>query len=138
MTSPTERDEAICQRYTTENTSAKKLGLEYGLSEVRVRQILSKHGVKVKDRVASPKEVGGPAQPLSPLHRKVGLKLLYFRTYTKKLDRPELAERLNWSVQKTSLVERGEFNLTLIDIQDIARALETTPELVLAPSKTDD
>lgn len=131
MTSPTDRDQIICQRYLDENTSAKKLAQEYGLSEVRIRQILSKHGVKVTDRVVPRREVGETAPPLSALHRKIGLRLMFFRTYTKKLDRPELAHMLDWSVQKTALVERGEFNLTLIDLQDIARALNTTPSAVL-------
>lgn len=131
MTSPAERDEQICQRYINENISAKKLAQDYGLSEVRLRQILSKYGVKAKDRVAPHREIGEVDPPLSALHRKIGLRLVFFRTYTRKLDRPELSQLLGWAVQKTALVERGEFNLTLIDLQDIARALQTTPAAVL-------
>lgn len=131
-----ERDANICRRYVAEGISAARLGLDVGLSEVRVRQILKTAGVTVKNK--SPTLAEGDDGTLSRQHARLGKKLLTYRSLTLGVDRPYLAEKMNWTNQKIASVEKGIFNLTLLDLQDLARLFETTLSTLLANTEDAD
>lgn len=135
MPSPSEeRDAKICHRYLTESISAARLGLDIGLSEQRVRQILKSAGITVKNK--APELAGGDDGTLSPLHSKLGKKLLTYRSLTLGVDRPYFAEKIGWTNQKIASVEKGTYNVSLMDLQDLARIFETTVSGVLADTET--
>ncbi len=142
MPSTTEnRDEVLCRRYVSEKISTVQLGLDFGLSEIRVRQILKSRNVSVKDRTPGLAEGD---RVVSPLHLKLGKKLLTYRSLELGVDRPFLGEKMGWSIQKLASVEKGTFNMTILDLNDLAKLFETTPARLLevaaivAPVDSDD
>ena len=119
MTGTQERDEAICRAYLSpENKSAERLAIEYGLGVSSVWKILKKGEVK---KPPGPRVRKLPEEKQMGLsHIKIGLRLSYYRSFTLAADRPKLAEKLGWSLQKVAHVEQGQFNLSLVDLQDLA------------------
>lgn len=128
-----ERDEILCRRYVSERISTVQLGIDFGLSEIRVRQILKSRNVSVKDRAPGLAEGD---RVVSPLHLKLGKKLLTHRSLELGVDRPFLGKKLGWSSQKIASIERGTFNMTILDLNDLAKLFETTPPRLLEVTTT--
>ena len=120
----TGRDEGIVSRYLSEKISAERLAMDFGISSLRVRQILKAAGVSKKDRPPDLKDEGD--RTLSSRHVKIGKYVSFERGFTLGVDRTYLAGKLGWSAIKLASVEHGTFNLTLIDMEDLARIFETS------------
>lgn len=112
------RDERICSRYLAEGLSAERLALDEGLSAARVKQILREGKATGKPRI---KPVEGADKTVSAAHVKIGKVLAHHRMITMGVDRAHFAAKIQWSHVKVAYVEAGTYNLTLIDLQDIAR-----------------
>ena len=107
-----ERDKLVCEAYLVKPVS--EVALEFGISESLVKQLVMKYKVKRKVHVQTSK-VGN----LGPLYQKLGF-LLYYTREKKTEDRVKFAERLGWSSKKLAGVEKGTYQVTLLDMQDIA------------------
>lgn len=110
-----ERDNMIIEDYLN-NRPMVEIRREYGLSERRIFQILSKYGVTVSRKR---KEKGAPPRPLSGLHQSIGRRL-YDYYFEAEMERPTVAEKLGVSVQVVRRMELGAHNLDLFELQDIA------------------
>lgn len=124
MTPLQERDKAICEAYVA-GTTAERLALDYGLSVSAIRLILRTSKVKKPKLSKEQRAVVVAAKRAAPktfgsMHEKIGTRLSHYRSFTLMLDRPATAQKLGWSTQKLASVEQGAFNLSLIDIQDLA------------------
>lgn len=118
MSSIEERDEAICRAYTEDKVPAERLAIQYGLGVSSVWKILKKRGAK---RPEGPPVKRSPVEKiLGDSHLKIGYKLTHYRSFELVADRTALANKLGWSVKKIAAVEQGKFNLSLIDLQDLA------------------
>lgn len=125
------RDSSICERYTNENISVPRLAADVGLSEIRVRQILRDCGVAKKDKVIDPDEEVD--KTYSSRHVALGKFLIHKRTFDLGVDRGYFAKSvLSWSASKLASVEKGTYNITLVDMVDLAAALSITLEALLA------
>ncbi len=130
---PLGRDAAICQRYLTENISIPRLAADVGLSEVRVKQILANAGISKRDKSFDLEEEVD--KTYSNRHVALGKFLIHTRTFSLGVDRSYFAKtKLGWSVPKLASIEKGTYNITLIDMVDLAAALNTTLEALLAAS----
>lgn len=129
------RDKQICERFLAENITASKLGLDYGLSEVRVRQILKAGNANAKDRAPDVASQEGVEKTLSPVHVKIGRQVAIHRMSGLGMDRSGLAVLLNWSTIKVAAVERGEFNLTLLDLITLEEKLSLAIQISMADGK---
>lgn len=116
----TERDQEIRERYAEGGVTAASLSRTYALSIPRIRQIVA--GMK------KPKggKLGQPQQPVSKLHQRLGRKVYDYR-FDNQLTKKYVADKLGWSISKLTLVERGQVDLTLLDIQDLTTLMKQTP-----------
>lgn len=123
MGSPlTERNTQICDRYLKGGETAESLAMDNGLSVASVRVIL-RDGGALKGK--APRVFRTETERvLSPLHAKLGGMLSHYRAFTRGIDRRMAADELNWSMQRVASVEKGVYNLTLVDLQDLARFLD--------------
>ena len=125
------RDSKICERYLAENISIPRLAADVGLSDIRVRQILASAGVTKKDKVLDPEEEAD--KTYSSRHVALGKFLIHKRTFSLGVDRTYFAKSvLGWSTSKLASVEKGTYNITLIDMVDLAASLSITLEALLA------
>lgn len=109
MSITSERNSDIIHDYTSGRT-ALELSRTYGLSEPRIRQIVS--GVKKTKRL-------GDKRPISDAHRRLGMAVYDFR-FDNQMTRRSVAARLGWSVAKLFNMEQGFIDPTLLDLQDLA------------------
>lgn len=136
MLTPMEaRNEAVCARYLAGET-AEMIAIDIGLSVMSVRVII-KAGAAL--RGDTPRVFRTESEKvLSPMHVRVGALLAHHRAFVRGLDRRSVSKELNWSVQRIASVEKGIYNLTLTDLQDLARFLEKPIEEILnGQSKTE-
>lgn len=122
------RDAEICHRYKTENISTARLAIDFGISEISVKKILQAAGVTLADRVPRPMEGD---KTLSARHVKIGKYVVYHRAFSLGVDRAHMAREMGWSPQKLSSIEAGTFNLTIMDLDDLARIFKTTASHIL-------
>ena len=115
-----DRDQEIRERYAEGGVTAASLSRAYALSIPRIRQIVA--GMK------KPKggKFGQTQQPISKLHQRLGRKVYDYR-FDSQLTKKFVADKLGWSVSKLTLVERGQVDLTLLDIQDLTTLMKQTP-----------
>ena len=136
MPSPVEeRDLLICQRYETEDISTERLGIEFRLSDIRIKQILKAGGVSLKNRAPG---LAAGDKTLSATHVKIGKKVHVYRSLTLGVERSYFGEKIGWSPQKVASVEKGTFNLTLLDLNDIAKITGETLSKLLDVSTMDN
>lgn len=127
-----ERDARIQSRFLEQGHTAQRIAIDEGLSLVRVEQILKP--VRGKPRaIAAEGE-----QSLSPRHVRIGRKLSKHRQLVLGVDRPFLADKLKWSSVKVSYVEKGTHNLTLVDLEQIAKILQIKLWELLESTEIDD
>lgn len=130
-TSLSKRNSEICERYLKENISAERLAADVGLSTIRVQQILKAGNVSRKDRGVVEK----PDKVISALHLQLGNSLAYHRAFTLKISRPDMGDLLQWSYVKLAAVEHGTYNLTLLDLNDLARLYKISTSAMLAATE---
>ena len=124
------RNKGICERYLKGGETAEALAIDSGLSVMSVRVILKNGDALKKGR---PKVLRTEAERvISPLHARLGGMLSHHRAFTKGIDRRMAADELGWSMQRLATAEKGLYNLTLTDVQDIARFLGQPIEEVLS------
>lgn len=127
------RDVELARRYLNESISVERLALEVGLSTIRVKQILKAQGVTKEQR--SPLAKIAEDRSLSPRHVRIGKQVAHYRSFNLSVDRTFFAQEIGWSTTKLSSVEKGTFNLTLIDLDDIARTLGKPLHVLLEASE---
>lgn len=120
-----DRDALIATRYLEENKSAPDLALEFGLTVARIYQILTDKGIKRNDATRPRTKTEG-TRAFSQVHVNIGLKLYQFRNFENSDTRDLAAVKLNWSIKKLALVEKGETQLTVNDLSQIAKYLDLT------------
>lgn len=126
-----ERDALIAHQFIEENKTAPELSVEFGLSVARIYQVLNDQGVKRGPEPRQRTKTDG-TRAFSQMHVNLGLKLYSFRQFEKSNTRDQAAEELNWSVKKVALIEKGEMQLTLNDLLQLAKYLDRPlSELIL-------
>lgn len=116
------RDERVGE-LTKQGFSAERIASDTGLSAVGVRKIQKELGVKkgTSPRVEDPLE-----KNFSTAHTKIGLRFYNFYHFDKVRTSSQLSEEIGWSVQKIASIGKGQFNLTLVDIQRMATYMNKT------------
>lgn len=123
MTAIEDRDARICRQYVEEKVSAELLAMREGLGLSMIRKILQKGGATGQPGARKRSKDEGP-KVLGPMHTVLGARLSHYRTFYLNSDRSDLAADLGWSLQKLAYVEKGSFNLTLTDMQDLCKLLQ--------------
>lgn len=113
-----ERNQQIAQQYL-EGRSAPSIARDHGLSLSSVRVILREQGVTSSKRTPRPDVVEAEKKPISMKHKKIGERLIYYRSMTKGQGRAEASRKLGWSTQKIAMTEAGKHDLTLTDLEDL-------------------
>jgi len=103
-----ERNEEIVELYRYGST-ATQLARTFGLSEIRIRQIVE--GVKKEKKVEE--------KPITQAHRRLGVMICDYR-FDHHIDRTAMAKKLGWSVRKLARLDQGYFDPTMLDLQDLA------------------
>ena len=125
-----ERNSRICDRYLKDGETAESLAIDSGLSVASVRVLLRDGGALKAGR---PKVFRTDAEKvLSSVHARLGGILSHHRAFTRGIDRRMAADELNWSMQRVASVEKGVYNLTLIDLIDLARFLDKPIEEIFS------
>ena len=114
-----DRDQEIREKYAEGAATAASLSRTYALSIPRIRQIVA--GVE-KKKGGKP---GSILQPISKLHQRLGRRV-YDHRFDRQLTKQYVAGKLGWSVSKLTLVERGQADLTLLDLQDLTTFMKQT------------
>lgn len=76
-----------------------------------------------------------PDKVISALHLQLGNSLAYHRAFTLKISRPDMGDLLQWSYVKLAAVEHGTYNLTLLDLNDLARLYKISTSAMLAATE---
>lgn len=116
----TTRDDEIVLGYL-QGSSAAKLGRIHKLSVPTIRKILQDRKVTRKECITSSET----SKVIDPLHIKVGQRLYHAR-FKRNVERLVAADLLGWSAKKLNNVEKGHAVLTLIDLAEISKYMETT------------
>lgn len=103
-----DRDSRIIEAYIG-GCTASELSRLFGLSEPRIRQIVS--GIKKERRPAT-------YRPISDVHKRLGLKVYDYR-FDRNIKADLVAKKLGWSLSKLRQLEKGLVDPTLLDLQDI-------------------
>lgn len=103
-----DRNQEIIDLYR-QGSTATALARTFGLSEPRIRQIVS--GVK-KEKLLE-------LQPISRAHKRLGVIICDHR-FDQKVERKNMAQKLGWSIAKLRHIEQGLRDPTLMDLQDLA------------------
>lgn len=114
-----ERDQQVVQSYL-DGQSAPTVARSFQISEPLVRKILRAKGVKASDRSKSAPKDLNMNRTLSRTHEKLGENLAFTRSMEIKQTRQEAALKIGWTVHKLAAIEKGVFNVTLLDLLDIA------------------
>ena len=118
----TERDKNIAQDYMDGRTVCS-LGLEYGLTQGRIWQILAKKGISGSHKRKRLRRLPSQRKPLTKVHEILGRRISEFKM-DNRIDTNELTKRLNYSKNKLSLVEKGYKDITLLELMEISRLLK--------------
>lgn len=108
------RDQEIATDYVAKMPVAE-IARTHGIGVRRVYQILDAAGIERNEERKGQEHY----KPLSSRHQKIG-EILYNFYFDEGYSRREAANKLDWSTVKLRFAEKGAFNLTLFDIQDIA------------------
>lgn len=117
------RNQSICTRYVDGET-ADSIALDCGLGVMAVRMIL-KAGNALRGTTKRVKR-SAEDKVITTSHLRIGTTLSHYRAFTRGIDRRMAAQELQWSVQRVASVEQGTYNLSLLDLQDLARFMNTT------------
>jgi len=117
-----ERDLTICQD-ARDGKTASEIARAYGLSPRRVQQILRERNVR-NTRIRATGHIS--MSPISRVHAKIGQGVYDFR-FHRHQRLTDAAEQIGWSAIKFRRVEQGLHDLTLLDMQDLADYLGTSP-----------
>lgn len=120
-----ERDKQIARDYLNGSITSD-LALEYKLSIARIFQILRDQGATGKDAPERAKSIPEGPKYFSPIHVKLGHRLFTFRAHTLFQERSTAAIDLGWSVKKLALVEKGETQLTLTEMIQVAQYMQVS------------
>lgn len=94
---------------------------ENGIGQRQFYLILKKYPDAVRQKKSTVEE----KQPLSRIHSRIGRELYDFY-WGKNMDRQRAANRLGWGSLRLRSVEKGEHDLTLFELQDIASFMGMT------------
>jgi hypothetical protein len=97
-----------------DGASVADLARMYGISGRWVYELLRLEGVSPDRRRQK--------TPISPLHKAIGSRLIE-HMYQQGLDKRHVANNLEWTFQKLSRVMQGVFDLTILDLQELAALL---------------
>ena len=125
-----ERDAKIVRMYLEENKKVPEIAAAVGVGMPRIYQILADNGVKRDSAVARAAQAARSKEEglraFSQVHVNLGLKLYSKRQFVDELTRDVVAQELNWSMKKLALVEKGETELSLTDLQQMAKFLKVS------------
>ena len=116
------RNQQMKEEFLLDRRSTTELARMYGMTERRVRQILEEQDVRInqKSRIKS-----DTSQPISKLHIRIGQRLYDYR-FTEGFELEEVSLSLNMTKVRIRKIEKGEQELELMDLQNIARYLGMT------------
>jgi hypothetical protein len=120
-----ERDKQIALDYLNGSITSD-LALDYRLSIARIFQILREQGATGKDSPERAKLIPEGPKYFSPIHIKLGHRLFTYRAHTLFQERSSAAVDLGWSVKKLALVEKGETQLTLTEMIQVAQYMQVS------------
>ena len=126
----TERDEQVAQDYM-DGMSVPALANVYGLSKPRIWQILDQRGVSGSTERKQVRRVPMHIKPITRSHEVLGRRLSEFKL-DRLIDGRDLSQRLNWSVQKLTAMERGRKDPTLTELMEISRLLKIPIGVILS------
>jgi hypothetical protein len=109
------RDILIVEDYQGGKTAAE-ISRIHGVSVRRVYQVLEEQNVNKNRNNGARRKID---TPLTKCHEKIG-KRVYDFWFDQGLERVQAAGQLGWSVHKLRMVEKGQVNLNLFDLRDIA------------------
>lgn len=116
-----DRNVQIYKEFHEDRKTVEELAEAWGLSKPRIYQILTDIGKKAVKVEEGPEE----GKVLTQAHVQVGLKF-YSHRHFKVEDLEDAAKSLRWSSKKIRQVERGETQLTLSDLIQLAQYMNIT------------
>lgn len=116
-----ERDSEIALGYL-QNASAPQLARKHKLSIPQIRRILKEQKV-CRGGVIVQSET---SKAIDPTHIRLGLRLYNYR-FRKCVDVSIAAQLIGWSARKLRSIEQGKTVVTVIDLQEMATYMQTTP-----------
>lgn len=124
-----ERNRNIAQDYL-KGLNARELKDKYGVSIPLVYKVLAEQGATGPNAPERNKDLE-KSRVLSKAHVKLGLRLYEHRQFTVGETRISAALTFNWTSKKIALVEKGETELTLMELIKMANYMRLSlPELV--------
>lgn len=115
-----ERDAEIVQGYL-KGKKAAALARDHRLSTAQIWKILERNGAKREDVVSEAES----SKVIDPDHIRLGNKLYNYR-FGRLLETAIAADRMGWSAKKLRNIEQGHSVITVPDLKDMARFMETT------------
>lgn len=122
MTDKRERNKNICEAWISGQTKPS-LATEYGLSVEAIKKIIKGAGLRPIDRKEPVREDNTyHRRPLSPSHRKLGVRVSHQRELELHMSVTEFADKAKLSVHRIVQIERGVYDPTMTEIQRISDA----------------
>ena len=116
-----ERDAEIALGYL-QGATAAKLGRKYKLSVPQIRKILAEQKVTRKDVIVEAET----SKAIDPMHVRLGLRIYNYR-FKKGVATSIAAQLIGWSARKLRSIEQGQTVVSLMDLMEVARFMQTTP-----------
>lgn len=132
--------EAICDDYFDQGLSLTDLEAKYRRSGQTLRRIINpqKKAGRERTKQAVDRRSVINADPLTPLHRRIAMRVVRWRTITNNYSVVEACEHLGISFNRLHTIEGGIHNWTLRDLVLIAEQMGTTvQELIREPHEGD-
>jgi len=127
-----DRNRQIYKEFHEDKKSVNELSQEWELTVPRIYQILA----DVNKRSAEVVEKIPDSKALSQAHVQVGLKFYAYRHFTAEDELDETVTKLRWSSKKIGQVERGETQLTLSDLLQLAQYMQVSLAELFQDSRT--
>lgn len=124
MSTNTERNNQLADDFMDGKT-VKELSEIYGIGQRMILRILQTKGLRAKNRKMQI-PLKDRQRPKSKLHKAIGDKIYDFYFIKKNMNRAAAAEALGVSAKALKGIETGYSQLSLTDLQTIARFMDTT------------
>lgn len=119
--------------YDLEHTdmSLEDIGRKYNRSPYTVKQLQTRHKIKraLLSNARGPKPLAS-GEPLSPAHRRIGVKITLFRGHKSQ---QALASELGMSYYRLARMEVGHHDFTLTELQQLSKDLDLEISEIMAP-----
>jgi hypothetical protein len=122
--------ECLLNDYFDQGLSYSTLEAKYGRSEQSIRRLVraaEEEGRKRTKAAADRRSIMGDVGPLSPMHRRLGTRLVRWRTIDNNHTPTEASKLLGVSLNRLHTMEGGIHNWTLLELHYLAERMGVNP-----------